>query len=287
MVRLGFIGAGKAGCSLSRYLKSPRISISGFYSKTFEHAKQAADDTQSVAFSDFRQVVSASDMIFVTTPDSIISRVWQQIEQAAREEGQSLEGKIFCHCSGSLSSKVFEGAETFGAFPAALHPMQAISGRDTDLKGTFFTADGHERAVKALLILLEEKGNPVAVISPESKKKYHMAAAAASNLMVGLVQFAVDALTECGFTPDLALQMLEPLMKGNLENICQKGTIQALTGPVERGDLPTLQVHLSELSGEKREIYRLLSKQVLKIAQKKHAEQDYSALKTILEEQDQ
>lgn len=286
MVRLGFIGAGKAGCSLSRYLKSPQAQISGFYSKTFEHAKQAADDTQSVAFSDLKQVVSASDIIFVTTPDSVIRRIWDRIEQSGKE-GKSLEGKIFCHCSGSLSSGEFEGAEALGAFPAAFHPMQAMSGRDTDLTGTFFTADGHQRAVNALLALLKEKGNPAAVIPPERKKKYHMAAAAASNLMVGLVQFALDALTECGFTPELALQMLEPLMKGNLENICGKGTVQALTGPVERGDLSTLQAHLSELCGEEREIYRLLSKQVLKIAQKKHAEKDYSALKTILEERDQ
>lgn len=286
-MRLGFIGAGKAGCSLSRYFKSPRTTVSGFYSKTFEHAKQAADDTESVAFSDFRQVVSASDMIVVTTPDRMISRIWEDIEAWAEQEGEGLEGKSFCHCSGSLSSLVFQGAEELGAFPASLHPMQAISSRRTDLTGTFFTAEGHERAVKALETMVKEKGNPMAVISPESKGKYHMAAAAASNLMVGLVQMAADALTECGFSPETALQMLEPLMKGNLENICREGTAAALTGPVERGDVPTLKAHLAQLSGEKREIYRLLSKQVLEIAQKKHTTKDYSTLKTILEEKDQ
>ncbi len=285
-MKIGFIGAGKAGCSLSRYLKDSQDMISGFYSKTYEHARQAADDVQSVAFSDLKQVVFNSDMIFITTPDSAISQIWDTIKQWEEQGFLQIEGKIFCHCSGSLSSQVFWEIRKKKAFGCSLHPMLAISSRDTDLSQAFFTADGDERAVSAVKAPLEKRGNPVAVIEPACKKKYHMAASTVSNLAVGLVQMALDSLQECGFEPDFALKMLTPLMEGNMKNICEKGTVRALTGPAERADAATVAAHLSQLTGEKQEIYRLLSKQLLDLAERKNETRDYTSLRKLLEEKD-
>ena len=286
-MKTGFIGAGKAGCSVSRYLQGSRIQISGYYSKTRTHSQQAADDTKSVVFLSLEEVVSNSDMIFVTTPDSAISQVWEHIKKLEDQGRLRLEGKVMCHLSGSLSSQVFEGIRRRGAFACAAHPMLAISSRDTDLTGAFFTLDGDEEGVRAVKTALESRGNPTAVIQPSCKKKYHMAAACASNLAVGLVQMAVDSLTECGFTPGDGLRMLTPLMMGNMKNICEKGPDQALTGPVERGDEDTIRAHLLELTGAKKDIYRLLSLQLINIAQNKNQNRDYTAIKTILEEKDQ
>ena len=135
--------------------------------------------------------------------------------------------------------------------------------------------------------MLEEKGNSVTVIDPYCKKKYHMAASTASNLVAGLVQMAIDSLTECGFESETALRMLTPLMQGNINNICGKGTAEALTGPVERCDCDTVKAHLDQLNDEKQEIYRLLSMQLIEIAQRKNTKRDYSSLRKILEEKDQ
>ena len=302
-MRAGFIGAGKAGCSLGRYLHDLRLKesaaadenpeaerafeLSGFYSKTFEHSKEAADNTKSAAFSNLEQVVSESDMIFITTPDRVIGEVWETIRQKGEQGELPLKGRIFCHLSGSLSSEVFYGRKKQGAFGCAVHPMQAISSRNTDFSGAFFTADGDTEAVTAVKDLLTQKGNTVSVIEPSCKKKYHMAASTASNLVTGLIQMALDALEECGFSKDTALAMLTPLMEGNIKNICEKGTAAALTGPVERGDMETVKTHLAQLSGEKREIYRLLSRQLIDIAQVKNKTRDYSNLKKLLEEKDQ
>lgn len=283
-MKIGFIGAGKAGNSLARYLKNPQIIISGFYSKTTEHAGQAADDTQSAVFYNLKEIISASDVIFITTPDSIIGPTWQKI----REEAVGLlSGKVFCHCSGSLSSQIFQGIIEEGASGCAVHPMQAISSRDTDLSGTFFTLDGQPQAVEKIRRILEEKGNRTGVIDPEQKKKYHMAASTASNLVVGLVQMAQESLSQCGFSEKTALEMLTPLLLGNTKNICENGIAAALTGPLERGDWETVNSHLSQLTGEKQEIYRLLSRQLLKVAQQKNPKRDYTKLKRILEEKDQ
>lgn len=286
-MKTGFIGAGKAGCSFSRHIMSPQTTICGFYSKTQEHSKQAADSTKSAVFLNLEDVVQSSDMIFVTTPDSAIGEIWRQIKALEERKAVSLKGKIFCHLSGSLSSLVFAGARELGAFACSAHPMQAISSKDTDLSSAFFTLDGDPHAVELVKALLEKKGNPTAVIEPGCKKKYHMAAAAASNLAVGLTQMAMDSLVECGFSRDGALAMLGPLMMGNVKSICEKGTVQALTGPVERGDCDTVKAHLSQLTDEKKDIYRLLSLQLIPIAQMKNQTRDYTDLQEILEERDQ
>lgn len=283
-MKLGFIGAGKAGNSLAGYLKNQQ-KISGFYSKTREHAKWAADQTGSAVFYNLKDIVSASDIIFITTPDSIIERIWETIKEEA--EPGDLQGKIFCHCSGSLSSEIFHGIREQKAFGCSIHPMQAISSTSTDLTGTFFTAEGQEPAVDQVTQMLKAKGNPVGTMKTQYKKKYHMAASTASNLVVGLVQMAIDSLKECGFSEETSLQMLTPLLMGNMENICEKGTADALTGPLERGDVSTVSGHLAQLAGERKELYRLLSKQLLEVAQKKNQTRDYSELRKLLEEKDQ
>lgn len=286
-MRLGFIGAGKAGNSIASYLQSPQTPVSGFYSKTYEHAKDAADVTLSAAFLYLTDVISESDIIFITTPDGVIEDTWNLIKESAQAGKIRLDEKIFCHCSGSLSAEIFHDMESVNASGCAVHPMQAISSKQTDLKETFFTIDGTEPARTIVKEMLESKGNKVGVIDSKCKKKYHMAASTASNLVVGLIQMSIDALKECGFSQETALEMLVPLMSGNIRNICEKGTSAALTGPVERSDCKTVSAHLQELTGNQKEIYRLLSGQLIKIAQEKNPTRDYSNLKEILEEKDQ
>lgn len=286
-MKIGFIGAGKAGNSVARYLKGPQTEISGFYSKTYEHAKDAADDTKSAAFLYLKDVISNSDIIFITTPDSIIDSIWEAITREADCGNVDVKDKIFCHCSGSLSSEVFEGCSELGASACAAHPMQAISGKNTDLSSTFFTIDGSEPARTVVKEILESKGNRVGIIDSSCKKKYHAAASTASNLVVGLIEMAITMLTDCGFSRENAREMLTPLIKGNIESVCENGTASALTGPVERSDCKTVTAHLAQLDGDRREIYRLLSKQLIELAQVKNPKRDYSDLREILEEKDQ
>lgn len=281
-MKIGFIGAGKAGNSLARHFAEHNILISGFYSKTYEHAKQAADYTHSAAFLSVYELVAESDIIFVTTSDGIIQAVWDSIKEVGQE---NLAGKTVCHMSGSISSEIFNDADILGVHSCSAHPMQAISSTHTDLSDAFFTLEGMKHGVSQVSLLLKACGNPLEVINSAFKATYHAAAVTASNLMVGLAQMAIDLLQQCGFNSDNAQKMLAPLMKNNLDSILEKGPIEALTGPVERGDIETIRTHLNNLDGQHKDIYLLLSHQILEIARKKHPETDYDNLKDELEEQ--
>jgi len=198
------------------------------------------------------------------------------------EEGKaSLEKKIFCHCSGSLSSAVFEGSRELGAKACSAHPMEAISNNDTNLEHTFFTLEGSVEEVRRIL---EKCGNPVAVIDPAYKAKYHAALAIVGNLAIGLAEITLELLEDCGFGRETALQMLTPLLKGNTDNICSRGPAAALTGAVERCDVGTVEAHLASLAGDQKEIYRLLSYQLIELAQKKNPSKDYTKMKEKLED---
>ena len=75
-------------------------------------------------------------------------------------------------------------------------------------------------------------------------------------------------------------------MTGNIASVCEKGPVVALTGPLERNDIQTVKAHMDNLEGRQKEIYRLLSLELVKLAREKHKEQDYTTILSMLEEQE-
>ena len=60
------------------------------------------------------------------------------------------------------------------------------------------------------------------------------------------------------------------------------GAAEALTGPIERGDVGTVQKHLSALGEQDAQIYRLLGQKVLAVAEEKNPGRDYESIKNII-----
>ena len=125
-------------------------------------------------------------------------------------------------------------------------------------------------------------GNDVAIISKENKVLYHAASVTVSNLVLGLINNGVNYLEECGFTKEMAIKALYPLIENNLRNIKERGAVSSLTGPIERGDLSTVINHLNVIREEDKELYRLLSKNILKIAKVKNQDRNYKNLEEYL-----
>ena len=113
---------------------------------------------------------------------------------------------------------------------------------------------------------------------------YHAASVTVSNLVLGLINNGVNYLEECGFTKEMAIKALYPLIENNLRNIKERGAVKSLTGPIERGDLSTVINHLNVIREEDKELYRLLSKNILKIAKVKNKNRNYKNLEEYLGE---
>lgn len=282
-MKIGFIGAGRVGVSLGKYMqeKLPEEHVvSGYYSRNPQSARWAADYTGSACYKEREAVLKNSDVVFITVSDCMLPELAQLLA------GEEVSGKCICHCSGAESSAIFESLKEKGAFCYSVHPLCAVSSKEFGyiaLKEAAFTVEGDEKYLSVMHKLFEDMGNPTEIIRADRKVNYHLAAVFASNLVVGLYEMATQLLKECGFSDAFAEAALVSLFVNNTQNIAEKGTIQALTGPVERADVSTVEKHLQAASGSTKEIYRLLSVELMKIAQKKNTDRDYGQMQKLLE----
>lgn len=278
-MKFGFIGAGKVGFSLGKYLADNNQTVVGYYSEFKEDAIEAAEFTGSGSYSQLEPIVKDSDVLFLTVPDGLIENVWNQVKEI------DISGKIICHTSGALSSEVFSDISKRGGFGFSIHPLFAVSDKYhsyKELSGSYFTIEGSKKKIEDMKTLFESFGNTVCIISKEDKVKYHGAAAIASNLVVGLIGLSEQLLVECGFDKESAHNALSPIIKGNVEHIINEGCEKALTGPIERNDIETVKKHLAVLEGNSRTAYQAVSRQVLDIAKMKNKDRDYSKMEDIL-----
>lgn len=278
-MKFGFIGAGKVGFSLGKYLKEKNVNVVGYYSRSEHSSKEATIFTNTKQYMKLEDLIKNSDAIFITTSDSQIEEVWSEIKEL------SIKNKLICHCSGSISSEIFSNISKYGAYGYSIHPMFAISDKYNsykDLSKAFITIEGHEEYKNYLKELFYSLGNNVAIISSESKPLYHAASVVVSNLVLGLINNGVTYLKECGFSQEMAIEALYPLIEFNIKNIREKGIIDSLTGPIERGDLSTVIGHCDVLEDRERELYKLLSRNVLEIAKLKNVQRNYENLEKYL-----
>ena len=280
-MKIGFIGAGKVGFSLGKYLNDNNINVVGYFSKNIASAKEAAKFTNTNYYESLQFLIDCSDIIIITTPDSEIDRVWNEVKKL------SINNKIICHCSGSLSSKIFSNIEQLGAYGYSIHPMYAFSDKYNsyiNFNQATITIEGSEKYLNYFNDLFSRLGNSVKVISKDNKSIYHAASVVVSNHVIGLVQFAVNLLGRCGFDNNEAIEALYPLMSNNILNIRNDGLTKSLTGPVERNDIDTIKNHINNLDEEDKELYRLLTKRIIKIAKAKNIDRDYSNLEKMMGE---
>lgn len=280
-MRIGFIGAGKVAVTLGKYInegESNIVSLSGYYSKTVDSALYASKFTHSACFSSLSDVMNASDIIFLTVPDNQLHSLWNVCKTL------SFRDKILCHCSGAWSSLLFDDIADFSSYGYSIHPLFAIHSKETSylqLNQAFFTIEGHEKYMKFWLDLFQTWGNSVKIISPEHKVKYHASAVFSSNLVLASLKIACELLEECGFSSEEAKMALSPIALHNVENFSKVGLAMALTGPVERGDFSTVGKHLSQLNPKQKEIYALLSQQLLPLALEKNPQLDWEKVEQL------
>ena len=282
-MRIGFVGAGKVGCSLALYFYSHQCEISGFYSKTAEHAAEIADKTESQAFTDINTLAAKSDLLFITVPDDEIASVYRGISS------DNLRNTIVCHCSGSLTAKeVFGEDDTdLNIRKISLHPLCAVDSKEShrDFEKAFFFLEGNPEITQLMMEFLKGLSLNVRIISSDIKVKYHLAASVVSNQVVALINGGVELLEQCGFSKEDSLEALAPLIMGNIEHVLKNGPVQALTGPVQRGDINTVSKHIRTLDTySDRLLYTLLARKLLQIAKIKNPDRDFSKLEKYLTE---
>jgi len=278
-MNIGFIGAGKVGVSLGKYFKANDLELTGYYSRSFNSAKEASEFTDSKPYEDLHSLIKDSKIIFITTPDDSILSLWNVIKE------YDIKDKIICHTSGSLSSKIFSNINNSGAFGYSIHPIFAFSDKFNcyqNLKNAYFSIEGDKEYIYDLKNIFETLGNRIFVIDSDKKPLYHLANVCVSNLVLSLINVGCTNLIECGFDEKNALAALMPLIENNIASLKAGDFSTALTGPIERGDLGTIKAHIEAMPETQLELYKSLSLNLIKLSMKKHVDRDYSGIENYL-----
>ncbi|MGM0643883.1 MAG: Rossmann-like and DUF2520 domain-containing protein [Thermodesulfobacteriota bacterium] len=273
------IGCGRVGINLAVYLAEAGYEPGGFYSrseKSGNHARLAAGG-QGEVFSSAASACRSTDVIFISTPDNTIEQVCSEI---ARENGFSSNMTVF-HLSGALSSEILGPALKAGAQTGSIHPLQSFapyeagrgkSDTPSPFEGINISVEGSRKAVETGKEIVTALGANHFEIPTNMKTLYHAAAVVASNYLVTLEDFALSLLKEAGLSGEKGYEILEPLIRGTLNNIRNKGPVDALTGPVARGDTAIVERHIIDMektSPEFAVLYKLLGMHTLMLARKR------------------
>jgi predicted short-subunit dehydrogenase-like oxidoreductase (DUF2520 family) len=204
--------------------------------------------------------------VFLAVPDDSVQPIAELLAGAGKRIPESV---AFVHLSGALS---LDALEPLGArHPVgSFHPLQSFPEPrpPAALRGIFVAIDGNGASLRRrLAALARAAGARPKRVGDGERALYHAAAVFASNYVVALLDEGVLLLRAAGWSEKEATSGLLALTEGSLASVRKRGAVAALTGPVRRGDVKTVERHLGALSGlPAADLYRMLGLIALEIA---------------------
>jgi len=245
--RIGFIGIGFLGKGLALALGAHDYAVVAACSRRVASTRGLADQLYGLRVVDTAQeLAEVCDLVFITTPDSVISVVAESVDWR--------EGQAVVHCSGSSSIDILDCASAQGALIGGFHPFQTFAGLDSPedtcsrLDGVTFAVAGAGWLGQFLWDLAYDLGGQPVTIPDQHRPLYHASAVLGCGHVAALIQVAVESWRAMGFSDQEALSALLPLATATIENIRRHGIPASITGPVVRGDASTISSHLEALS---------------------------------------
>lgn len=288
VMQIGFIGAGKVGMALGLYFQAHGFPVAGYCSRTEASARKASELTGTVCYDSMGLLCAVCDVLFVTTPDGAISEIDAEAAGLLRA-GKPAGDKVWLHVSGALPSSAFAQLSAAGCAVGSLHPLQSFGNPSVSadaLEHTYFTVEGTSKAKETMCALLNACGARYSELETSQKPLYHAGACVLSNYLVTLLDTGFYFLHAAGMPEDEIFDAVSPLILGTLENVREKGTVDALTGPIARGDTGTVAVHMSAIESalpQYAPLYRSLGEATLDMIEgKKLGREKAAAFKTIL-----
>jgi predicted short-subunit dehydrogenase-like oxidoreductase (DUF2520 family) len=252
----GIIGCGRVGRALSIALKNSGYSLSVLMDKNRKVVDfMRALFPESLVTADYKDWPHF-DVLFIAVNDDYITTTGQELADSTIEFGKS----IVAHTSGVLTSESLSPLERRGVKIASMHPVQTFSGAQNDtykLRNSFFALEGKAEAINVLQGVIADIGGKSFVISPDFKPTHHLACVLASNYVITLMNMAVSLFEPLEIPKHQIKSILLPLMKNAVENISNQEMSSALTGPISRGDLQTVEKHINLLQTNNSDLLKL------------------------------
>jgi len=257
--RVAIIGAGRAGRALALALTRAGVPV-----RVCVRRPIALPTPLECSLGPWNEVLAQADVVLLTVPDDAIADVATAIREAPMAQA------VVLHVSGLRDRSALSALEGRARGLGSFHPLQTLAG-DAEaagrLRAAFAVLEGDAAAVEAGRGLASTLGMEALVIEAAQKPRYHAAAVIVSNYTVTLVAVAAKLAREAGVPAEAASRIFLPLLAGTLKNLELLGPASALTGPIRRGDVGTIEAHLAALTDDDRRLYAVLGLRAVELAQ--------------------
>jgi predicted short-subunit dehydrogenase-like oxidoreductase (DUF2520 family) len=254
---VALIGPGRAGTTIALGLMGQGWTIVGVGGR----APDAPSTTFAAACLASRpalvsEVARGAALVLVATPDRAIEQVLLTAEPAIEP------GALVVHLAGSRGLDVFAPLLELrtGLRVGAMHPLQSFPSTTTGLE----RLEGAWAAVAGdpgVSDIARSLGLRPFDLADSDRGRYHAAAVIASNHLVALLGQVERLASSCA----VPFEAFAPLVLASVQNSFALGPAGALTGPVARGDLATVEQHLRDLDPAERDAYRALAREAARL----------------------
>jgi predicted short-subunit dehydrogenase-like oxidoreductase (DUF2520 family) len=244
---IAVIGGGKVGSVLGRILADGGDRMVCVVSRTSASARRAGKylGCRNVSTS-LAALPERLDLIFIATPHAAVAGVAAGLAALPRA---SYRGVAVCHASGMLTADVLEPVRRRGATVFSFHPLQTFP-RDfapsailQSAHGIFYGVDGLPRALTVARALARRLDGKAIVIPPDRRAFYHASCVVASNHLTAMMNILAEMFTGLGKDRRNFFPVFEPIIAATLRNVRRTGPAAALSGPVARGGVETIDDH--------------------------------------------
>lgn len=252
MIKVVLLGSGNVAYHLALALKCAenveliqRYSRNGtntnFFDKSIPHVTQL-------------NLLESADIYIIAIKDEAISEISSKLKH--------LKGLVV-HTSGAvpintLSSNINRGV---------LYPVQSLSiKQQIEFNKVPLVIEAEDDVNLQLLHKLASKiSKHVFELDSVAREKLHISAVFANNFSNFMFSCAADLCKKF----EIPFEVLKPLILETGKKIQYMDPLEAQTGPAKRNDQEVIEKHLSQLSGDHRKIYQLVTAAISKTYQHK------------------
>ena len=240
---IAVVGAGRLGTTLALALQAHGYRVVAVTSRRRAHARALAERLNARVCSE-RVVWESARLVVLTVPDDAIA------ELAREARAQLRPGQAVIHCSGALGLDALAPVAEAGAQRGCLHPLQSFPerfGAADRFAGIHCGLEGDGALARQLASMVRALGARPFSLHGVDRARYHAAAVFASNYVVALHAAAEQAWSLAGLPREQARAALVPLSQGAVSALRALPIERALTGPLARGDVQTIDRQLRAL----------------------------------------
>ena len=191
-----------------------------------------------------------AQIFWLCVPDRAIAETSAALVARLVALGRSPKGRVVIHSSGALSIDVLQAASAAGAQIASVAPVMTFpTRRIVPLTGVPFAVESSPALRPKLFKLVRSLGGAPFCIESQNKVLYHASAVMASPLLLSGLVAAQQTAILAGLSPAAACKLLAPMAADTIRNFASRGSANSFSGPIARGDIATMELHLRALVG--------------------------------------